>query len=246
MHLLLVLFLARKLLDPLFDPIQLGGQVVIGEQVLFQCLLMDAVELQTAKPIQMSLCPVTLGTVVLIPVPQTERKDLLLDLFQCQLMIVPHPNELLDLFIFLCGNVNFTVIIVSQTACDQSCVPFVRLDPFLAGGNRHRRWGKNHTLHIVRSQFPLQRITQTPSFITAYEQRIVTVVEAHSLQVIQHLAVMSFHLLGVLCLFFFVCVAAERKIFFMYVHSYVNCAIIHFSDLHLYAVIPVTLISSNQ
>lgn len=100
--------------------------------------------------------------------PQAERKDLLLDLFQGQLVIIPHPDELFDLFVLLCGNMYLAVVMVGQAARDQSRVPFVRLDPFLPGGNRHRRRGKDHALHIVRSQLPLQRITQTPSFITAY------------------------------------------------------------------------------
>ena len=41
------------------------------------------------------------------------------------------------------------------------------------------------------------------------------------------------------------CVRTKCKTFFMYIHSYVNCVIIHFDDLPLYAVIPVTIVFDN-
>ena len=173
---------------------------------------------------------------------QAEGKGLLFHLLQRQTVIIPHPYKLFDLLILLCGNVYLTIVVVSKATRNKLRIPFVCLDQLLPSGNRHGRRSQNNALDIVRRQIPIQRKSQATSFITAYKQRIVTVVEAHSLQVIQHLAVVPFHFLGVLCFLFFVRVAAERKIFFMYVHSYVNCAIIHFSDLHLYAVIPVTLI----
>jgi hypothetical protein len=38
---------------------------------------------------------------------------------------------------------------------------------------------------------------------------------------------MGVNLLRILGLFFLICVTAKRKRFFVYIHSYVDCAIIH-------------------
>ncbi len=66
--------------------------------------------------------------------------------------------------------------------------------------------------------------------------------ETHGLKVVEYFAVVRIYFLRIFSQLFLICVAAERKSFFMDVHSDINCAIIHFDDLHLYAVIPVTLI----
>jgi len=59
-------------------------------------------------------------------------------------------------------------------------------------------------------------------------------------------AIVSFDFLRVFSGFFLVRVAAERKSFLMDVHSDVNCAIIHSSDLRLYAVIPVLVVANTH
>ena len=41
----LVLFIFRKLFNPLFDPIQLARQVVVGKQIFFQRFPIDAIKL---------------------------------------------------------------------------------------------------------------------------------------------------------------------------------------------------------
>ena len=76
-------------------------------------------------------------------------------------------------------------------------------------------------------QLVVQRESEASSLITAYEQSIVSVVETHGLDVVDDFAVMAVNLLGILSLFFLVCITTERKSFFVYIHSYVNCAIIH-------------------
>ena len=69
--------------------------------------------------------------------------------------------------------------------------------------------------------------SEASSLITAYKGNIVSVMETHCFQIVNHLAIVSSDFLVILCLFLFICVTAERKIFFVYIHSYENCVIIH-------------------
>lgn len=69
--------------------------------------------------------------------------------------------------------------------------------------------------------------TEASSLITAYKGNIVAVMETHGLQIVKDFAVVGICFLRVFGCFFLVCVTAERKSFFGYIHSYVNDIIIH-------------------
>lgn len=43
---------------------------------------------------------------IVVPIPYAKSDNLLLHLFQCDFMVIPHSKELLDLLILLCGDVN--------------------------------------------------------------------------------------------------------------------------------------------
>lgn len=85
----------------------------------------------------------------------------------------------------------------------------------------------------------VEREAQASDLITAYKYGIISVVEAHGIQIIEDFSVVCLYFLAVFCLFFLICIAAERKIFcippFLRKLWYNS-----FNDLHLYVVIPVT------
>ena len=68
---------------------------------------------------------------------------------------------------------------------------------------------------------------QASGLITAYKYGVISIVKAHGIQIIEDFTVVCLYFLAVFRLFFLICIAAERKTFFVYIHSYVNCGIIH-------------------
>ena len=54
----------------------------------------------------MGLCPMIGCTVKSVVVPQAEGKDLLLHLFEGKLMVIPHADKFLGLFILLCRDMD--------------------------------------------------------------------------------------------------------------------------------------------
>ena len=97
----------------------------------------------------MCLCPVIFGCVISIVVAQTESEDLLLYLFQCEFVILPHSDILLDLLILLRRDMYRAVITMSQTPCNQSGITLIRFHSFLTSWFWHCRRGKNHTFHVM-------------------------------------------------------------------------------------------------
>ena len=63
-----------------------------------------------------------------------EGKNLLLDLFQGKTVVIPHPNEFLDLLILLCGNMHRTVIMVRKASGDYGCVALICFDSLFPHG----------------------------------------------------------------------------------------------------------------
>ena len=97
----------------------------------------------------MRLRPVVLDSVIVTPMPQTEGQYLLFDLFQGQTVVIPHPNEFLDLLILLCGNMHRAVIMVRKASGDHGCITSVCFDSLFPAWHRHTCRRKNHALHIV-------------------------------------------------------------------------------------------------
>ena len=63
----------------------------------------------------------------IIPVimAKTERQDLLLDLFQCEFVILPHPNIFFHLLILFRWDMYRAVIMMCKTSCNQGSISFV-------------------------------------------------------------------------------------------------------------------------
>ena len=61
---------------------------------------------------------------------ETEGVDLLLDLFQRQFVIIPHPEVFLNRGILICWNMNRVVAAIGKALCDHRCITFVGFDPF--------------------------------------------------------------------------------------------------------------------
>ena len=92
---------------------------------------------------------------------------------------------------------------------------------------KHRGRCKDDAFHVMIRQLVVQRESEAASLVIAYEQSIVPVMETHGLDVVDDFAKMTVNLLRIFGLFFLVRVTAERKSFLVYIHSYVDCAIIH-------------------
>ena len=66
---------------------------------------------------------------ILMTMPKNKRIDLLFQLFQCQLMIVPHPDVFFDSVIFTGRNIDRMISAVTQTLRDQTGISPIRFDP---------------------------------------------------------------------------------------------------------------------
>ena len=158
---------------------------------------------------------------------QAERQDLLLHFLQGKFVIIPHTEIFLGLFVLLSRNMNRAVIMMGQASGNERCITFVRFHFFLASRFWHRCRRKDDTFHTVVCKLVIEGKAETSSLITAYKCNIVSVVETHCFQIVEHFAVVPIHFLAVLCKSFLVCITTKRKFFFMNIHSYVNCVIIH-------------------
>ena len=74
----------------------------------------------------MSLCPMLVSGKAVI-MPEAERKDLLLDFLQRQLVVIPHPDVFFGFLIFRGRNMNCTVVMMSQTSGNLLGISFVGL-----------------------------------------------------------------------------------------------------------------------
>lgn len=60
------------------------------------------------------------------PTAQAEGKDLLLYLLECQLVVVPHPDEFLDLFLISCWHIDLMVEMVGKAPGNRFGITFIR------------------------------------------------------------------------------------------------------------------------
>lgn len=147
--LFLIFWFCREFFNTLIKTFQLICQLVIGRKILFQDFLIDTFWFSCPEPLQVHLCPVVFRCVIPIVVPQAESKDLLLHLFQCELMILPHPDILFDLLILLRGDMHRTVIMMGQAPGNQRSVTLVGFHFFLADRFWHCSRGKDDALHVM-------------------------------------------------------------------------------------------------
>ena len=79
---ILGVFITRcKFLNPFIQTLKLIGEVAVGQQVFAEDFLIYISKLYLPEPLQMSLCPMIVSRETAV-MPEAERKDLLLDLFQ--------------------------------------------------------------------------------------------------------------------------------------------------------------------
>ena len=116
---------------------------------------------------------------------------------------------------------------MGQASCDQGSIQFVRFYLFLPCRLRHAGWGEDDAFHMMLCELVVKGEAQASGLITAYKYGVISIVKAHGIQIIEDFTVVCLYFLAVFRLFFLICIAAERKTFFVYIHSYVNCGIIH-------------------
>ena len=89
---------------------------------------------------------------VAIIMAQAKCQDLLLNLFKCKFVIIPHAEELLCFLVHSRRNVNGAVIMLGKAPGYDLGIALVRLDSFLATLFQHRGRGKNLALYIAGRQ----------------------------------------------------------------------------------------------
>ena len=91
-------------------------------------------------------------TVESVIVPQAERKNLLLHLFKGKLMIIPHAEVFLGLFILICRDMNRRIIMVRQASGNKRSVTLICFYSLLALLLKHSSRCKNDTFHVMICQ----------------------------------------------------------------------------------------------
>ena len=114
------------------------------------------------------------GTAAPIPqvVAQAECIDFLLHFFQGQLMVIPHADIILHLFILSSWDIHRAVIMVGKAFCNVTRIPLIRFDFFLSLNYRHGGWCQDNTCDIMLCQLVVQGIAQASCLITAYKRYI--------------------------------------------------------------------------
>ena len=105
-------------------------------------------------------------------VPENKRVDLLLQFFQRQLMVVPHPEILLDGIIFAGRDINRVISAIAQTLRDQTRIALIRFDS-LSLLSEHSCWRKNDTFDSGSCELVLKGIAEAASLVTAFNRIIV-------------------------------------------------------------------------
>ena len=172
-------------------------------------------------------CPVVLGSGVAVTMAQAECQDLLLYLFQCQPVVIPHSKKLLYFLILRSRNMDRTEIVGCQTPGNERSIPLVGLNLFLSGGLHHGGGREDNAAHAVLGQLVIQCKPEAPSLITAYKVNILSECFPNKCQILKDLVVIRLQFLRVENFILNHIVATNRKIFFMDIHSDEKCGIIH-------------------
>ena len=65
---------------------------------------------------------------ILMPMPKSKCIDLLLQLLQCQLMVIPHPKIFFDSIVFTRRDIDRMITSIAQTLSDKTCVTLICFD----------------------------------------------------------------------------------------------------------------------
>ena len=124
----MVIRISGKFFNPFIEPLNLCCLFLIGCHVLVQGFAVQLRKIKLFQPVQVSDAPFM--TVIDISMTETEGVDLLLDLFQRQFVIIPHPEVFLNRGILICGNMNRVITTIGKALCDHHRITFVGFDPF--------------------------------------------------------------------------------------------------------------------
>ena len=91
-------------------------------------------------------------SVIPVIMPKTECQDLLLDFFECKLMIIPHAEEFFY-FLVRCGrNMYRTIVVLGKASAYDFSVTLIRLDSLFATSFQHRGRSKDLAVDMVIGQ----------------------------------------------------------------------------------------------
>ena len=119
-----------------------------------------------------------LGSGIQISMPKDKRIDLLLQLFQCQLMVIPHPEILFDCVIFSGWDIDRMISAVAQALRNQMCIPLIRFDPLSLRG-KHGRRRENDTFDPGAHELMIKGITEAACLVTAFNRIMIKEAQFH-------------------------------------------------------------------
>lgn len=113
------------------------GKLIVSQKVLNKDLFIVSFWFKALQSAEMSSCPMAGAGIVNKAMAEAERGDLLLDLLECQFMVIPHADELLDPLLFGGRNMYLVIRMMSEAASDHLRIPLIGLFLFLYRRFRH-------------------------------------------------------------------------------------------------------------
>ena len=113
-------------IHPLIITLDFWFLFLIRCHVLAQYFPIQRIQFQFLQPddiLNGSFCPI-----ILISVPENKRIDLLFQFLKCKLVIIPHPEILLDRIVFAERDIKRMVTAIKQALCDQTGITLIRFN----------------------------------------------------------------------------------------------------------------------
>ena len=139
LYLLAISLAFSQWLDPFIHSLNLIRQIFICDHIFWQRLFVQSFQFKIFKPFKVCDCPICLAAFKSLPFSEYECQYLLLDLFQHQLLVIPHADIFLNGIIFIVRYIYLAVSMECKASCYVPCISSVRLDA-IGVCNRHRCW----------------------------------------------------------------------------------------------------------
>ncbi len=172
----LIACFSSDLFDPLVVTLYLCFLFFIRSHVLVQCFAIHRIQFELFQPSDMLDGP--LSTNILMSMPKNKRVDLLLQLFLCQLMIIPHPQIFLNSIILTSWNIDWMVSAIAQALSDQTCITLICFNA-LSLLCEHCSRGQDDAFKSGVGKLVVQRIPKASCLVTAFNRILIIKTEFH-------------------------------------------------------------------
>ncbi len=175
-HFFLITCFGSDLFNPLIVTLDFCFLFLVGCHVLVQRFPVNRIEFHFLQPGNMLDRPFRSG--IRMTVAKNKRIDLLLQSFQCKLVIIPHPKILFDSVVFASRDIDRMVATVAEALCDQTSITLIRFDSLSLLG-KHGSRCKYDTFDPSVCELVVKGITEAPRLITAFNRIIIVEAEFH-------------------------------------------------------------------